>query len=171
MLELTMFLSFLLQNYFNVYIIGALLIVNAVIGFAQEQKASGAVESLRKRLQINARVLRDGKWQTVSAKELVPGDIVRVRAGDFVPADLKVTEGSELGVDQSALTGRVDDCRKERGRHTLLRRDRQERRDERSRRGDRRQHILRKDDRAPSDCEAKATHGGGDLERGQMAAL
>jgi H+-transporting ATPase len=53
----------------------------------------------------NARVLRDGKWQTVSAKELVPGDIVRVRAGDFVPADLKVIEGSELGVDQSALTG------------------------------------------------------------------
>ena len=80
-------------------------LVNAAIGFAQEQKASGAVEALKERLQINARVLRDGKWQTVSAKELVPGDIVRVRAGDFVPADLKVIEESELGVDQSALTG------------------------------------------------------------------
>jgi H+-transporting ATPase len=105
MLELTMFLSYLLQNYFDVYIIGALLLVNAAIGFAQEQKASGALEALKERLQVNARVLRDGKWQTVSAKELVPGDIVRVRAGDFVPADLKVIEGSELGVDQSALTG------------------------------------------------------------------
>jgi H+-transporting ATPase len=105
MLELTMFLSFLLRNYFDVYIIGALLTVNAIIGFAQEQKASGAVEALRERLQINARVLRDGKWQTVSAKVLVPGDIVRVRAGDFIPADLKVMEGSQLGVDQSALTG------------------------------------------------------------------
>ena len=105
MLELTMFLSYLLQDYFDVYIIGALLLVNAAIGFAQEQKASGALEALKERLQVNARVLRDGKWQTVSAKELVPGDIVRVRAGDFVPADLKVIEGSELGVDQSALTG------------------------------------------------------------------
>lgn len=105
MLELTMFLSYLLRNYFDVYIIGTLLIVNAVIGFAQEQKASGAVEALRQRLHISARVLRDGKWQTVSAKELVPGDIVRVRAGDFVPADLKIIEESEIGVDQSALTG------------------------------------------------------------------
>ena len=105
MLELTTFLSFLLKDYFDVYIIGALLIINAVIGFAQEQKASGAVEALRERLQINARVLRDGKWQTVSARGLVPGDIVRVRAGDFVPADLKIVEESQLGVDQSALTG------------------------------------------------------------------
>jgi len=60
-------------------------LVNAAIGFAQEQKASGALEALKERPQVNARVLRDGKWQTVSAKELVPGDIVRVRAGDFVP--------------------------------------------------------------------------------------
>jgi H+-transporting ATPase len=105
MLEATMVLSFILTNYFDVYIIGALLAVNAAIGFAQEEKASAAVEALRERLQINARVLRDGVWQTVSAKELVPGDIVRVRAGDFVPADLKVIEDSQLGIDQSALTG------------------------------------------------------------------
>lgn len=105
MLELTALLSFLLQRYFDVYVIVALLVVNALIGYAQEQKASDAVQSLRKRLQINARTLRDGKWNTLAAKELVPGDVVRVRAGDFVPADLKIIEKAELGVDQSALTG------------------------------------------------------------------
>lgn len=105
MLELTMLLSFLLRNYLDVYVIGALLVVNAAIGFAQEQKASHAMETLRERLQVNARVLRDGGWQAVPAKELVPGDIVRVRAGDFVPADLKIIDESNLGVDQSALTG------------------------------------------------------------------
>lgn len=105
MLELTMLFSYLLQNYFDVYIIAALLMVNASIGFAQEEKASAAVDALRQRLRIIARVLRDDKWQTISAKQLVPGDIVRVRAGDFVPADLKIIEKSELSVDQSVLTG------------------------------------------------------------------
>ncbi|MDG7007340.1 MAG: plasma-membrane proton-efflux P-type ATPase [Nitrososphaerota archaeon] len=105
MLELTMLFSFLLQKYFDVYIIGGLLVVNAAIGFVQEQKASDAVEALRNRLQVNARVLRGGKWQVLSAKELVPGDIVRVRAGDFVPADVKIIEESEIDVDQSSLTG------------------------------------------------------------------
>ena len=105
MLELTMLFSFLLQKYFDVYIIGGLLVVNAAIGFVQEQKASGAVEALRERLQVNARVLRDGKWHVLSAKELVPGDIVRARAGDFVPADVKIIEEAEVDVDQSALTG------------------------------------------------------------------
>lgn len=105
MLELTTLFSFLLQKYFDVYVIGALLVVNAIVGFAQEQKASGAVEALNKRLRINARLLRDGRWQILPANVVVPGDIVRVRAGDFVPADLKIIEEAELGVDQSALTG------------------------------------------------------------------
>ncbi len=105
MLELVLVLSLLLQRYFDFYIIGSLIVVNALIGFAQEQKASSAVDALRKRLQINARVLRDSKWRNVSAKSLVAGDIVRIRAGDFVPADLKMIEKAELSVDQSALTG------------------------------------------------------------------
>ena len=100
-----MLLSLALKSYFDVLVIGALLLVNAIIGFVQEQKASGAVEELKQRLQINARVLRDGSWRGLPAAELVPGDIVRVRAGDFVPADLKVIEKSELSVDQSTLTG------------------------------------------------------------------
>ena len=81
-----------------------MLFFNSTLSFAEEQKASSAVEALKKKLQINVRVLRDSTWQTVPSKELVPGDIVRVRPGDFVPADIKM-HGNELQVDQSALTG------------------------------------------------------------------
>jgi len=104
MLETIIVLSWILQKYQDVYVVTALLFLNSVVAFAEEQKASSAVEALKKRLQVNSRVLRDGAWRTVPAKELVPGDIVRVRSGDFVPADVKVIMG-ELGVDQSALTG------------------------------------------------------------------
>ena len=59
---------------------------------------------MRKRLQVSARVLRDGKWQIIPARELVPGDITRLRAGDIVPADIKLISG-KFSIDQSALTG------------------------------------------------------------------
>ncbi|MEM3186514.1 MAG: plasma-membrane proton-efflux P-type ATPase [Conexivisphaerales archaeon] len=105
MLELVMVFSIILGRYFDFYVIGALIIVNAVIGFAQEQKASSAVDALRKKLQTYSRVLRSGKWQSLPSKELVPGDVVRVRSGDFVPADLRLFSKGELEVDQSMLTG------------------------------------------------------------------
>lgn len=105
MLELVMVFSILLGRYFDFYIIGALIVVNALIGFAQEEKASNALEALRKNLQVYARVLREGTCRNMTARELVPGDIVRVRAGDFIPADLKLVEKAELSIDQSALTG------------------------------------------------------------------
>ena len=104
MLELIILLSWYLGKLLNLHIISALLVFNAVLGFAQEEKVNAAVESLRKRLQINARVLRDGKWQVVPSKELVPGDIIRMRSGDFVPADAKIVQG-DVEVDKSALTG------------------------------------------------------------------
>ena len=104
MLEAVIVLSLVLGNYANVYIIVALLVLNAVLGFFLEQKASKAVDALRQRLRVNARVLRDGSWLVVPARDLVPGDIVRIRAGDFVPADLQVLDG-KLAVDQSSLTG------------------------------------------------------------------
>ncbi|MGB9815796.1 MAG: plasma-membrane proton-efflux P-type ATPase [Thermoplasmata archaeon] len=105
MLEFTMVFSIIIKSYIDAYIIAALLIVNAIIGFIQEERASKAVELLKKKLQVNARVLRDGKWILIPARNLVPGDIVRVRAGDFVPADLKILSNDEIEVDQSALTG------------------------------------------------------------------
>lgn len=104
MLELIIVLHWYLGKFLNLYIISALLVFNAVLGFAQEEKANVAVESLRKRLQISARVLRDGKWQVMPARDLVPGDIIRMRSGDFVPADAKIIQG-DVEVDKSALTG------------------------------------------------------------------
>ena len=104
MLEITIVLTWILQKYLDVYIITALLVFNAVLGFVQEERASSAIESLKQKLHIKSRVLRDGAWTALPAKELVPGDILRLRSGDFVPADLKILD-SELEVDQSALTG------------------------------------------------------------------
>ena len=78
---------------------------NAIVGFYQESKAGNAIELLKQKLALTAKVLRDGKWEVVPAKELVPGDVVRVRLGDIVPADVKLIEGQFLEVDQSALTG------------------------------------------------------------------
>ncbi len=105
MLELTMTFSLILDRLEDFYVIAALLVANAVIGVTEEQRATGAVEQLKQRLQVNARVLRDGVWKLIPARVLVPGDIIRVRAGDFVPADAKITSRSEVSVDQSVLTG------------------------------------------------------------------
>jgi H+-transporting ATPase len=103
-LESVIVLSLILGNYPDVYIIIALLLLNTVLGFFQEQKASDAVETLKQKLRVNARTMHDGKWQLIPARELVPGDIIRVRCGDFVPADVKLLSG-QLEVDQSTLTG------------------------------------------------------------------
>ncbi len=113
MLEIIIVLSWFLQRYADFYIVTGLLVFNSVLGFLEEQRASGAVEALKEKLHVNARVLRDGVWKVVPARELVPGDIVRIRSGDFVPADVKVQ--SELEVDQSALTGESLTVEKEPG--------------------------------------------------------
>jgi len=111
MLELIVVLSAILHKSSDLVVVSALLIVNAALSFAQERRAAGVVETLRKRLQVSARVLRDSKWQVVPARDLVPGDIIRVRPGDFIPADTKLLSG-ELSVDQSALTGESKDAGK-----------------------------------------------------------
>jgi len=114
MLELIMVLSAVLRKYSDLIVVGALLVINAVLSFVQERRAAGVVEALRKRLQVSARVLRDSNWQVVPARELVPGDIVRVRPGDIIPADVKLLTGL-LSVDQSALTGESKDADKKVG--------------------------------------------------------
>ena len=111
MLELIMALSLALGKYSDFVIVAALLLVNAALSFAQEQRAAGVVEALRRRLQVSARALREGTWRRVAARELVPGDIVRMRLGDVVPADLRLLDG-ELRIDQSALTGESAEARK-----------------------------------------------------------
>jgi H+-transporting ATPase len=111
MLELIMALSAVLRNYSDLAVVGALLVVNAVLGFMQEHRAEGVVEALRRRLQVSARVRRDSSWQVIPARELVPGDIVRLRSGDIIPADVRLLTGA-LSVDQSALTGESKDADK-----------------------------------------------------------
>jgi H+-transporting ATPase len=114
MLELIIVLSAVLRKYSDLVVVSALLIINAVLSFTQERRAAGVVEALRKRLQVSARVRRDSTWEVIPARELVPGDIVRVRPGDIIPADVKLLSGS-LTVDQSALTGESKDADKKPG--------------------------------------------------------
>jgi plasma-membrane proton-efflux P-type ATPase len=111
MLELIMVLSAVLRKFSDLAVVGALLVVNAVLSFMQEHRAAGVVEALRRRLQVSARVRRDSSWQVIPARELVPGDIVRVRPGDIIPADVKLLTG-DLSIDQSALTGESKDADK-----------------------------------------------------------
>jgi H+-transporting ATPase len=105
MIEAAAGLSIAIQHWEDFAIIFTLLVVNAVVGFWQEHKADNAISMLKKRLAPKARVLRDGKWREISAKELVPGDVIRVRLGDTVPADIKLMNGEYLLLDESALTG------------------------------------------------------------------
>ena len=104
MLEIAIVLFFVLGKYLDLYIITALLLVNAILGFIQEQQATRAVKALKQKLRLQARVLRDKVWATINAAEIVPGDIIRIRSGDFIPADLKIID-TETTVDQSAITG------------------------------------------------------------------
>ena len=97
-------LSFVLRHTLEGIIIFVLLTVNAVIGHLHSRGSQKAVELLKKKLAIKAKVLRDGKWGMKEAKEIVPGDIIAVGLGDIVPADAKIVSG-ELSVDPSALTG------------------------------------------------------------------
>jgi H+-transporting ATPase len=104
MLEGVIVLQLLLGRDIEAAIIAALLIFNAVLGFLQENRASNALALLRHRLTVQARVLREGRWQLLPARELVPGDVIHLRMGDLTPADVRLDSGSLL-LDQSALTG------------------------------------------------------------------
>lgn len=114
MLELIMILSLILGKYSDLVVVSALLIVNAVLSFLQERRTAGVVAALRQRLQVSTRVLRAGNWQVCPARELVPGDIVRMRPGDIIPADIKLLSET-LSIDQSALTGESQNIDKVQG--------------------------------------------------------
>jgi H+-transporting ATPase len=105
MIEIAAILSAVISHWEDFAIILLLLMTNAVVGFLQERKAENAIELLKKQLAPNARALRDGTWQEIPARELVPGDLVHIRLGDIVPADAVLGKGKYLLVDESALTG------------------------------------------------------------------
>jgi H+-transporting ATPase len=105
MIEAAVILSGVLRHWPDFIIILVLLLANAGIGFWEEHQAGKAIAALKAELAIKARVLRDGKWITPPSRELVPGDVIRLRLGDIVPADARLLDGDPIEVDQSALTG------------------------------------------------------------------
>ena len=105
MIEIAVILSGVVCHWPDFFIILVLLFSNAIVGFWEEHAAGNAIAALKAKLAIKARVKRDGKWITPAARELVPGDIIRMRLGDIVPADARLLEGDPVEVDQSALTG------------------------------------------------------------------
>jgi len=105
MIEAAVILSAVAQHWPDFGIILLLLVANAVVGFWEEHQAGNAIAALKAKLAVKARVERDGKWVEPPARELVPGDVIRLRLGDIVPADARLLEGDAIEVDQSALTG------------------------------------------------------------------
>ena len=104
MLELAVLLQLALGEYVEASAVGFLLVFNAALGFFQEGRAQATLEALKSRLAVTASARRDGVWKTLSATELVQGDVVKLSLGAVVPADVRLIDGSVL-VDQSMLTG------------------------------------------------------------------
>ncbi len=105
MLEAAVILSAVARHWPDFAIILLLLLANAAVGFWEERQAGNAIGALKAKLAVKARVIRDGKWINPVARELVPGDVIRLRLGDIVPADARLLDGDPVEVDQSALTG------------------------------------------------------------------
>ena len=98
-------LTAILRNWTDTIVISAVVIVNMMVGFIQEGKAADALASIKEMLSPESTALRDGEWTTIDAAELVPGDIVRISAGDRIPADLRIITATNLQVEEAALTG------------------------------------------------------------------
>jgi H+-transporting ATPase len=105
MIEVAAILSVLVRHWPDFCIIAVLLVANAAVGFWEEYQAGNAIAALKAKLALQARVKRNGTWMTVPARALVPGDLIRLRLGDIVPADARLWDGGPVDVDQSALTG------------------------------------------------------------------
>ena len=105
MIEAAVILSAVVRHWPDFFIILVLLLSNAVVGFWEEHQAGNAIAALKKKLANTAKVKRDGKWTDPPAREVVKGDVIRLRLGDIVPADARLLDGDSIQVDQSALTG------------------------------------------------------------------
>jgi len=105
MIELAALLSAVVQKWDDFVIITIMLLVNAGLDFFQEHRALNALKALKQRLTAEIIVLRAGAFKTLPARELVPGDVIRLRIGNIVPADVQLLQGDYLLIDQSALTG------------------------------------------------------------------
>ena len=105
MIEAAALVSALIGHWDDFAIIAFLLLFNVGLEMWQDRKATNALAELKKGLALEATAMRDGKWQTVAAAALVPGDIVKIRLGMIVPADVRMVSGDYASIDQAALTG------------------------------------------------------------------
>ncbi|MBR0427333.1 MAG: cation-translocating P-type ATPase [Clostridia bacterium] len=96
------------NDYFDSIIIIAIVILNAIMGLVQEERAEKSIESLKKMTPEMAKVIRDGKTEEVIAEELVPGDIIELEDGKYVPADCRIIESYNLKIEESSLTGETE---------------------------------------------------------------
>nr|WP_245323758.1 plasma-membrane proton-efflux P-type ATPase [Methanomicrobium sp. W14] len=115
MIEIAAILSAILSHWEDFFVIIALLLMNAFVGFREEYQAGNVIEALKSRLSVKAKVKRDGKWTVVFSREIVPGDMIRIRIGDIVPADSYLLGDSPVEVDQSSLTGESLPVEKKKG--------------------------------------------------------
>jgi len=100
--------SFFLHEYTDATVIMAIIVLNAALGFAQDYRAERALAALKKLAVPVVRVRRDGVVREISARELVPGDIVLLEVGNYVPADCRLLESVNLKIQEAALTGESD---------------------------------------------------------------
>ncbi|HUA81839.1 MAG TPA: plasma-membrane proton-efflux P-type ATPase [Dyella sp.] len=105
MIEAAAVLSAIAGKWDDFVIITIMLLVNAGLDFFQEHRALGALKALKQRLSSEVVVLRDGAFKMLAARELVPGDIIKLRIGNIIPADVQLLQGDYLLIDQSAMTG------------------------------------------------------------------
>jgi len=111
LLGAALFTAFL-QEWIDTGVILLVVVVNAIIGFVQEGKAEAAMEGIRKLLSLEAQVVRNGKRATISAEDLVPGDLVRLESGDRIPADLRILSARNARVEEAVLTGESEPVEK-----------------------------------------------------------
>ena len=121
MIEIAAILSAIVRHWADFWIILALLVVNAIVGFWEEYQAGNAIAALKKKLALRAKVKRDGAWSTIAARELVPGDVIRLRIGDIVPADAKLTARRPDRSGPVRADGRIPARNAEAGRHRVFR--------------------------------------------------
>ncbi|MEW6062818.1 MAG: calcium-translocating P-type ATPase, SERCA-type [Nanoarchaeota archaeon] len=112
-LIIAVIISLLVKEYLDAGVIGAILILNAFLGFFQEYRVERAIEALRKLTPTKARVVRDSKIKEINAEQLVPGDVIVIESGDNIPADARLIEVSALETDESSLTGESVTVKKE----------------------------------------------------------
>jgi len=105
MIEVAVILSGVVRHWADFFIILVLLLTNAVVGFWEERQAGNAIAALKAKLATQTQVKRDGKWVTLPARELVSGDVIRLRLGNIVPADARLLDGDSMSIDESTLTG------------------------------------------------------------------